>query len=277
MFQLFLFELFASMLIFFASKKEYDLILDNINRKCEFSTKITNADLIYASIITIFENKWGELKAFLYPIVLSLVAIVTYWQLKLIDGEVSKWVIIYLGVVVFIVTLHIVIPYYFTYIKYYEGSLNRKLDFIKFLNFSTEAFYKTDDLGKIDGKEIDVSSFRNSIKEYFTADDLEKYNEILSFLPKDRYRTLAKEEFERALPHLNGHNIYFIEKDTDKYCDFWLGSESNDVEISRVVVGCTQMGMALFHKTTIGSLLNQRYLDIVAFFMFLNLVLYFSK
>ena len=100
---------------------------------------------------------------------------------------------------------------------------------------------------------------------------------MLSFLPKDRYRILTKEEFERALPHLNGHNIYFIEKDTDKYCDFWLGSESNDVEISRVVVGCTQMGMALFHKTTIGSLLNQRYLDIVAFFMFLNLVLYFSK
>lgn len=275
MFQFFLFELFASMLILFAAKKEYDLILDNVNKKCELSTKITNADLIYASIITIFENKWGELKAFLYPIVLSLVAIVTYWQLKLIDGEVSKWVIIYLGVVVFIVTLHIVIPYYFTYIKYYEGSLNRKLDFIKFLNFSTEAFYKTDDLGKIDN--IDIDSFRESIKEYFTADDLEKYNKILSFLPEDKYRTLTKEEFERALPHLNGHNIYFIEKDTDKYCDFWLGSESNDVEISRVVVGCTQMGMALFHKTTIGSLLNQRYLDIVAFFMFLNLVLYFSK
>ena len=116
-----LFEFFSSLILVYVAKKEYDFILFNVNKECSLSTKISNADLIYASIVTIFKDKFGELKAFLYPIALNIIAFATYWQIKALFGEheVSKWIIVYLGVVCFIVTLHIVIPYYFTYLKYY--------------------------------------------------------------------------------------------------------------------------------------------------------------
>ena len=279
MFSFFLFELFASIILFLTAKKEYDFILANVNKECSLSTTISNADLIHASIITIFKDKFGELKAFLYPIFLNIIAFLTYWQIKAILGEheISKWVIVYLGVVCFIVTLHIVIPYYFTYLKYYEGSINRKMDFVKFLDFSTNSLYKSDMIEEIkwDNQE-ELKKFKELISRYFTKEELVKYNEVITFFDQTKYRTLTADEFERILPHLTGHNVYFKEIETDKFCEFWISSESNVIEVYRIVVGTTQMGMALFTKTTIGSLLNQRYLDIVAFFLFLHLVLYFS-
>lgn len=274
-----LFEFFSSLILVYVAKKEYDFILFNVNKECSLSTKISNADLIYASIVTIFKDKFGELKAFLYPIALNIIALATYWQIKALFGEheVSKWIIVYLGVVCFIVTLHIVIPYYFTYLKYYEGSINRKMDFIKFLDFSTNAFYKSDTIEEIKWEDQGkLKNFKELINRYFTSEELSKYNDILSFLDPTKYRALTKEEFDRVLPHLNGHNIYFKEIETDKFCEFWISSESDVIEVYRLISGSTQMGMALFSKTTIGSLLNQRYLDIVAFFLFLHIVLYFA-
>ena len=279
MLNLLLFELLASIILIYTAKKEYDLILFNINKTCTLSTRVSNAELIYASISTIFKNKMGELQAFLYPITLTAISFVTYWQVKAItNGEVSRWVIVYLGVVCFIVTLHIVIPYYFTYLKYYEGSINRKMDFIKFLDFSTNSFYKPDSPEDIKWNDKEkLKEFKERINHYFTAEELQKYNEMLSFFDQTRFRELNKDEFYRVLPHLTGHNIYFKEIETDKFCEFWLSSESDVIEMYRLVSGTTQMGMALFNKTTIGSLLNQRYLDIVAFFFFLHVVLYFTN
>ena len=276
---LLLFELLASIILIYTAKKEYDIILFNINKPCTLSTRVSNAELIYASISTIFKNKIGELQAFLYPITLTAISFVTYWQVKAVtNGEVSRWVIVYLGVVCFIVTLHIVIPYYFTYLKYYEGSINRKMDFIKFLDFSTNSFYKPDSPEDIKWNDKEkLKEFKERINHYFTAEELQKYNETLSFLDQTRFRELNKDEFYRVLPHLTGHNIYFKEIETDKFCEFWLSSESDVVEVYRLVSGTTQMGMALFNKTTIGNLLNQRYLDIVAFFFFLHVVLYFTN
>ena len=276
---LLLFELLASIILIYAAKKEYDIILFNINKPCTLSTRVSNAELIYASISTIFKNKMGEFQAFLYPITLTAISFITYWQVKAItNGEVSRWVIVYLGVVCFIVTLHIVIPYYFTYLKYYEGSINRKMDFIKFLDFSTNSFYKPDSPEDIKWNDKEkLKEFKERINHYFTAEELQKYNETLSFLDQTRFRELNKDEFYRVLPHLTGHNIYFKEIETDKFCEFWLSSESDVIEMYRLVSGTTQMGMALFNKTTIGSLLNQRYLDIVAFFFFLHVVLYFTN
>ena len=276
---LLLFELLASIILIYTAKKEYDIILFNINKPCTLSTRVSNAELIYASISTIFKNKIGELQAFLYPITLTAISFVTYWQVKAVtNGEVSRWVIVYLGVVCFIVTLHIVIPYYFTYLKYYEGSINRKMDFIKFLDFSTNSFYKPDSPEDIKWNDKEkLKEFKERINHYFTAEELQKYNETLSFLDQTRFRELNKDEFYRVLPHLTGHNIYFKEIETDKFCEFWLSSESDVVVVYRLVSGTTQMGMALFNKTTIGNLLNQRYLDIVAFFFFLHVVLYFTN
>ena len=276
---LLLFELLASIILIYAAKKEYDIILFNINKPCTLSTRVSNAELIYASISTIFKNKMGEFQAFLYPITLTAISFITYWQVKAVtNGEVSRWVIVYLGVVCFIVTLHIVIPYYFTYLKYYEGSINRKMDFIKFLDFSTNSFYKPDNPEDIKWNDKEkLKEFKERINHYFTAEELQKYNETLSFLDQTRFRELNKDEFYRVLPHLTGHNIYFKEIETDKFCEFWLSSESDVIEMYRLVSGTTQMGMALFNKTTIGSLLNQRYLDIVAFFFFLHVVLYFTN
>ena len=276
---LLLFELLASIILIYTAKKEYDIILFNINKPCTLSTRVSNAELIYASISTIFKNKMGELQAFLYPITLTVISFITYWQVKAVtSGEVSRWVIVYLGVVCFIVTLHIVIPYYFTYLKYYEGSINRKMDFIKFLDFSTNSFYKPDSPEDIKWNDKEkLKEFKERINHYFTAEELQKYNETISFLDQTRFRELNKDEFYRVLPHLTGHNIYFKEIETDKFCEFWLSSESDVVEMYRLVSGTTQMGMALFNKTTIGSLLNQRYLDIVAFFFFLHVVLYFTN
>lgn len=280
MFSLFMFELFALLVLFYSAEAEYKIILNNIGKPFDKLSKTSNAELVYASIQAIFKNRLGEFQAFLYPIMLICIALLSYFQIKAIGySEVSKWLIVYLGAVCFIVLLHIVIPYYFTYLKYYELALNKKMNFLKFLDYSTNNFYKSENIENIKLDDYNLGVVREAFNLEFTLDNYEEYNKIFDIIStlNERYRKLSIDEYEKVLAHLNGKNIYFKEIETDKFCEFWLESDKEEIEVNRVIVGPTQMGMALFRKTTIYSLLNQRYLDIASFFFLLNLILYFTS
>ena len=266
-----LFYTFLIAVLVYTAKKEYEFIFFFGEHKNLLPDQTTNAVLIDNSVKTIFTNKFGECIAFLYPITF-LVTIVAMWWYTHNNGTSNIYTSIYLIITGAIIALHVVIPYYFTYLRFYEQALLHGMD----QNLQQWIDMATNTVGRINTVEIQLTKPYLAPKKTFTLQEYDEYNSLLNELPFDTsgLRPLTKQEYIKILPHV-GEKELIYGGNGDNLVDLYFSDDK--VEKSDVEFGISVLGMSIMKKQNMKDLLNGRYSDIALFFSVFEIIKYFTK
>ncbi|MGB2552795.1 hypothetical protein ACPF04_06405 [Campylobacter sp. MOP51] len=252
----------------YSAKEEYALIYKFGYNTNYLPVKATNADLIDASVHTIFNAKWGEFIAFLYPISF-LAVIISMWQYTHEYNISTFWSSLFLLICGFIIFCHIIVPYQFSYLRFYEQALKRDINLAKWIDVATNKLFREDTVKQ------PYSHTKPEIKKIYELEEINQYNNLIQQMPLQdiSLNPLDQETFIKILPHLNGHNLFFFNQNNQLTEIYY---EDKEVEISRIVFGVSSLGMSMMKKQTINQLVYSRYGDIAMFFLIHELIRVFT-
>lgn len=264
------FELFSIIILFIVALKEFELLYSFSNKFMPKSLEDNNFELIDSSIKIIFEKKFGELYVFLYPITFLLISGTTYLYLDLNSITNEYYVYNFIVISSFVIAAHVVIPYYFNYLKYYEESVRKKLDLktwlkVRLMNLGREEL-------NIVAHELSEDLVLNYRVFNFTAETFREYNSyVYKFkLNLFEYEYLEYNDYIKILPFLTGHN-FFVKDSSGEFIEYMLNEST--VSLNSISFGVDKMYYSIFSKVRLDLVFLSRYIEIVMFFIIINTLL----
>lgn len=242
-----LLESILILLLFIAANNELKYIYAANGKQVPKTYKEYNIDIIDMSINSLF--KTSETTTFLYPItiLLSQITLLSFFYINNIHTKFLYEFIIITGI---LVSLHIIVPYYFFYLKKKEESLIYGFTFKEWITISTKTIIR---------EKSDITINLIPLKTLQTKNTYEEYKKHT----KDY--ALDVNKYYKLIPFMNPSNIFF-EIDTEVY-------ESVEDKTYKISQGFTNMHLSIFKEIDLLKMLNMRYLEIISFFIIINLIL----
>lgn len=268
------YELFAIILLFNAAYYEYSFIFGFNQEKLPKTGVIRNIDLIDKSIKIILKEKFGEFIVFLYPISFIIVGLITIYLFKINNIENIYYLYNFIIISIIIISLHIVIPYYFSYLKFAEESLQKEFDLIDWVEVKMHTLER--ELASTKEYVFDLNMLTVIDNNIFHKKNYDKYLEAVNVLKEKMcltYNNITYEEYIRIIPFLTGFNFFVKENHDIKE----LIISEDKYEINNIDFGLKQMYYSLFNKDNINTNLLSRYVEIVMFFIIINILLVLSN
>lgn len=252
-------ELSLMFLLFLAAYNEIKFIYLSNNKDVNKYEKDLSINLINNTVHSVFSV--GETTAFLYPIsiLLSIATLLTYSYCYDLKYLFLNQFILVTGI---IISAQLIIPYYFFYLKKKEESIIHGFSFKEWLRVSTKAI-RREKAEELTAEEIIELIELTSNIEVHTKNTYEKY---LNNVGK-KYALTELEYFE-LIPFFNKSNNFI------KIGEYFY--EVSDNDISLISIGYTNMHFSIFSEINIKRLIFVRYLEIIAFFFIINLIIFFG-
>lgn len=251
------FELILMFLLFYAANNEIKYIYLASGKK--IPQKSLNLDFIDTSVKSLFTV--GETTTFLYPITLliSEIALLSYIHIYNINAYFLNQFIIVTGL---IISISIIAPYYFFYLKEKEQAIIHGYSFKDWLTVSTRSIIREKSEILTSEQIIDFSKIiPMNIKQ--TKNTYEEYKKHLN-----KKYILSEEEYFELVPFMNKTNI-FINFDNNIY-------EISEEDIKVISLGFTKMNFSIFTEINLNRMIFSRYFEIIAFFAIINLLIKFG-
>jgi len=262
---------FSALVAMLAAYFEFYNIGRSANKNYYDKEYVNNSVLIIDSINCILNTKRGELTVFLYPFTLISISIMIYLSLKIEGIHFSMNLTpSFLLISSFIVSLHVIVPYQFTYLKQARKAIEKDFSVKEWFNY---AFFNIKTLDSLDSLPISPNSL--SFEEYNSNDynkyvskvkELQEIDKTLDISP------LSERVFRMHTPFFDKHSIYFLlnKEETKALID-----ETNLI-LNKTETRHSVILSSIFSEENINFLLMQRFFEIALFFGILN-ILYINK
>lgn len=268
------FELLSIILLFMTAYYEFHYIYTLNNDFLPKNGVIRNIDLIDKSVKIILKERFGELIVFMYPISFMLIGLITIYIFIVNNVRNDYYLFNFIIISIIVIALHIIIPYYFSYLKFAEESLKKEFDLIDWIDTKMHSIERESTSTK--EYVFDLNMLTVIDNNIFHKNNYDKYLEAVNVLKEKMcltYNNITYEEYIRIIPFLNGFN--FFVKENHDLKELIISEDKYD--ISTINFGLKQMYFALFNKNNLQTTFLSRYAEIIMFFIIINILLVLSN
>lgn len=268
------FELLAIILLFLTAFYEFHYIYSFNNDFLPKNGVIRNVDLIDKSVKIILKEKFGELIVFMYPISFILVGLLILFIFSMNNIKNEFYLYNFIIISIIVISLHVIIPYYFSYLKFAEESLKKEFNLIDWLEIRMHSIER--ELTSTKEYVFDLNMLIVIDNNVFHKNNYDKYLEAVNVLKEKMcltYNNITYEEYIRIIPFLTGFNFFVKENHDLKE----LIISEDKYEINNIDFGLKQMYFSFFNKNNLHTTFLSRYVEIIMFFMIINILLILSN
>lgn len=268
------FELFAIMFLYLAAYKEFDFIYSFNNSFLPENRLISNVEISEKSIRIILKEKFGELIVFLYPISFCAIGFITILFLKLHNIKNDFYVYHFISISIIVIALHIIIPYFFNYLKFAEESLKKQFDIYEWISINMYSLNRKST--SVKEYVFDLNMLTVIDNNVFHKNNYDKYLEAVNVLKEKMcltYNNITYEEYIRIIPFLSGFN-FFIKEDHELK---ELIISEDKYEVNTIDFGLKPIYYSLFKLNNVDTTFLLRYIEVTMFFIIINVLLVLSN
>ena len=265
-------QMVMAIMVAYVARMEYVYIFKNVGLPLPLTA--TNAQLTELSIKTIFDVRYGELQAFMHPIMM-ICMIITQMFIFHNMGIYSKTATHFSLFCIFIVSLHIVVPYYFNYLKNYEKAILRNLTLKDWLYVSMREVYAEKTKAYKAELPKDSKIINKLTKFNLTDEDLKEYNMLVvrlaMFVNKD-LELFTEEDLKNYIPFFTGYNIFVKDKEGNYYEIIF--EEEDEVTITPCKIVPSNLGLSFYEERSVNVLIASRVFEIALFFLIVDIIVF---
>jgi hypothetical protein len=255
-------ELISIFTLIYSAYNENNLIYNTINKKIPYSQKENNANFIENSIKCLFKDKGNEIIVFNYSIVFLAIILNIYLYLNM-KSLLTETLKIYLIVSFIIILMHILIPYYFSYIKFFENSINKNLNLKDYLKYGFKIF-------KYNKKNI----INKKNKGFFNEYKIDNYNLYVNDMNNYGFIPLSINEYKQYISYFDKYNV-FIKEDNEIIRLLIIDNEN--IEKNTFSEEFNSLYFGIHKEIDFNLILLTRIVESILFFMVLNYILIGGK